>query len=121
MRTMKTKRRRTMLLCVTATSMAAVVGCTPSPDEHPVGTVAHPVYEPPPQEEAGPSSPADPADAAAATAPTARTPVDASAPQVIGRAPLHPPDVVRVGTTAEPPDTSPEVGTTARVPDTKKK
>ena len=39
------KRRRTMLLCVTATSMTAALGCTPA---HPVGIVGRPDYQPPP-------------------------------------------------------------------------
>jgi len=113
------KRQRKMLLCVTATSMAAAVGCTPA---QPVGIVGRPDYT---ELEAG--SP----DAVEASAPvtTEATPVpDAgwvgkigkvAVDRDAGRAPEFHPD--RVGTTAIVDDSlSPTVGTTARVPDKKK-
>lgn len=110
------KRQRKMLLCVTATSMAAAVGCTPA---QPVGIVGRPDYT---ELEAG--SP-DAVEASAHVA-TEATPVpDAgwvgkvAVDRDAGGPPNAHPD--RVGTTANVDDSfAPSVGTTARVPDKKK-
>lgn len=106
-----------MLLCVTATSMAATVGCTPA--AQPVGIVGRPDYI-----ELDAGSEAE-ADEASAPIPVEATPVpDAgkvgkvAVDRDAGRLPELHPD--RVGTTAVVDDTSPTVGTTARVPDKKK-
>jgi hypothetical protein len=122
------KRRRTMLLCVTATSMVAAVGCRES---QPVGTVAHPM-DMRQEAEAGAEPTSDEmgkvamvpdagrsAEQRDASSTTAAAPRDAGiAPHVIGRTPLRPPDPARVGTTANAPDVEPpSVGTTANVPD----
>lgn len=108
-----------MLLCVTATSMAAAAACTPAPQ--PVGIVGRPDYREP---EAGAAE-----DAIDASAPVTAdaTPAVADAGRA-GKAgggfdastfPSPHPD--RVGTTANVnDDVSPTVGTTARVPDKKK-
>ncbi len=116
------KRRKTMLLCVTATSMAAVVGCTPA--EGPVGKVGRPDYAEPD---------ASSEDAAATQTVQASPPVGVEPAPILdagkvgkiaverdaGKLPEFHPD--RVGTTAVvDDDVSPTVGTTARVPDKKK-
>jgi hypothetical protein len=125
------KRRRTMLLCVTATSMAAVVGCR---DVHAVGTVAAPIIPMPPGEVAAPASNAEAVVDGEADTPIAQRADASTTPglatsdsgvirHAVGRAPFHPPDMSRVGTTADAPDTvaAPMVGTTAHVPDRPKK
>lgn len=105
---------RKMLLCVTATSMAAVVGCAPG---RPVGIVARPDSM---EQEAGSEDAVD----ASAPVTTEATPVpDAgkigriAVDREAGSGPNAHPD--RVGTTARVDD-SPSVGTTARAPDRKK-
>lgn len=110
------KPRRKMLLCVTVTSMAAAVGCTPA---QPVGIVGRPDYN---EREAA----AEDADAVEASAPvtTEATPVpDAGwvGKVAVDRDAGHPPNFHpdRVGTTGLVDD-SPSVGTTARVPDKNK-
>ncbi|CAN5627047.1 hypothetical protein BH09MYX1_BH09MYX1_37420 [soil metagenome] len=117
-----------MLLCVTATSMAAVVACTPSPQ--PVGTVGRPDHYPDPEIEAGAPEAADGGDTRdAAVLVTADPKPDAGAlvtadpkraPDAgAARPPAFHPD--RVGTTATlNDDFAPTVGTTAHVPDKKK-
>ena len=86
------KRRRTMLLCVTATSMAAAIGCGGS--THPVGMVGQPRDPGERTTEAG----ASPDTSATTTAPEPR-----------------------VGTTAQSPEElAPSVGTTAKVPEQRK-
>ncbi len=82
------KRNRTMLLCVTATSMAAAVGCTTT---HPVGGV---------------SQPHEPATVDTATSPDA-TPVAVSKRDAAPATTPDGPDELmgpRVGTTANAPD-----------------
>ena len=105
------KPGRRMLLCVTVTSMAAAVGCTPA---QPVGIVARPDYM---EREAGSEEAVD----ASAPVATEATPVpDAgwvgkvAGGRDAGGPPNFHPD--RVGTTSQVDD-SPSVGTTARVPD----
>lgn len=118
------KRRRTMLLAVTATSVAAVIACTPDPDRQPVGKVAPHDFHPEPSVDAA----ADDAGDGAVPLPGDATPTpDASVappkPKADGGKPLAmPPDFHpdRVGTTANVDDVSPTVGTTAHVPDKKK-
>lgn len=102
------KRRRNMLLCVTATSMAATLGCTPA--AQPVGIVGRPDYM---ERDAGSEE-----DAMEAAAPVDDSPVVGRSAHVpdAGPPPFHPD---RVGTTAVVDD-SPSVGTTAHVPDKKK-
>ena len=111
--------------------MAAVVGCR---EVQPVGTVATPINPMPPGEAGAPASNADAVAGADTDTPLAQR-ADASStpglatsdssviPHAVGRTPFHPPDVSRVGTTADAPDTvtAPTVGTTAHVPDRPKK
>lgn len=113
-------KRRKMLLCVTATSMATAVACTPA--AQPVGFVGRPDDSPTREVEAGALD-----DAGDAPVPDGVPPVrDAGN---VGRvaadrdaAPSPPnfhPD--RVGTSATVDDSlAPSVGTTAHVPDKKK-
>jgi hypothetical protein len=121
------KRRRNMLLCVTATSMAAAVSCqAPSDPPRPVGTVTSPRDMQPTMDAGSPPANADDGvgtaeqpDASSAMGAVSR---DAGSPHVtIGRTPIHMPDPSRVGTTATPRDFGPTVGTTAHAPDSQKK
>ncbi len=106
------KRHRRMLLCVTATSMAAVASCN-EPETQPVGTTTP---HNPTSTTSTEAAEAGAAGAAPADAADAATPVHT--PQRIDAG--YFPD--RVGTTAVAPDDfgPPMVGTTARVPDRKK-
>jgi hypothetical protein len=127
------KRRRTMLLAVTATSMAAAIACTPDPGQ-PMGKVGRPDYAPPPDVEAGTEDAGDASMAPVgdvAMTPDAAPPKDvrdagatpkkpdASAPKVGSPADLHP-DWVGTTATVDDRGAQPAVGTTARVNDTKK-
>lgn len=122
------KRPRKMLLSVTATSMAAVVGaCSGSPGE-PIGKIGRPEVETP--ADAGTPDVGASASAATSAATDAPPVVDAgpvgpvgkvAADRDAGLAPNAHPD--RVGTTATVEDhtpLAPTVGTTAHVPDKKK-
>ena len=111
------KPPRRMLLCVTVTSMAAAVGCTPA---QPVGIVGRPDYM---ERDASSEEDADVVEAAAPVTTEATPAPDAGWVGKVavgldaGGPPNFHPD--RVGTTGLVDD-SPSVGTTARVPDKNK-
>lgn len=115
------KRKRKMLLCVTATSLvAAVGGCHGGEYSHPVGIVASPLDHYPaldadvsdvdapdvvPAPASGPPPAVAQGDAAAPVSQPARRDAGALRPTV---------PVPVVGTTANLPDFEPVVGTTAQ-------
>jgi hypothetical protein len=119
---MKTMKRRKMLLCVTATSMVAIVACK---EGQPVGLVGNPhdyqteVVTAPDAE--APNSDIDAAAILAQQPDASMGVVDAGSDashHKVGRVAV--PDFGRVGTTAQAPDNDEVVGKVATPPDKKK-